>query len=56
MKKVFLTVLGTGYYKDCYYYLGDKECRSKFIQEALINLLLDKEDEFEMKIEERKIA
>ena len=50
MKKVFLTVLGTGYYKDCYYYLGDKEYRSKFIQEALINLLLDKEDEFEMKI------
>lgn len=50
MKKIFLTVLGTGYYKDCYYYLEDKYCRSKFVQEALINLVLDKDEEFEVKI------
>lgn len=50
MKKVFLTVLGTGYYRDCYYCLNDKEHRSKFIQESLINLLFDNNDDIEMKI------
>lgn len=50
MKKVFLTVLGTGYYKDCYYYLGNKEYRSKFVQEALIKLLFTENDDIEVKV------
>ena len=50
MKKVFLTVLGTGKYSDCYYYKDDSKCRSKFVQEALLQFLYDKDDNVEVKI------
>lgn len=38
-KKVFLSVLGTGYYEETQYYFNTTEnsCRTRFIQEATIN-------------------
>lgn len=53
MSKLFVTVLGTGNYFDCYYCKDDKSFRTPFIQEALINFLYKNEnkfEDFEMKI------
>lgn len=55
MSKLFVTVLGTGNYFDCYYYKNNKPFRTPFIQEALMNFLYKNENEnkledFEMKI------
>lgn len=47
MKKIFLTVLGTGGYSDCFYYQDEKEIRTKFVQEALIRLILRKDSDNE---------
>ena len=53
MSKLFVTVLGTGNYFDCYYCKDDKSFRTPFIQEALMNFLYKNEnkfEDFEMKI------
>lgn len=51
MSKLFVTVLGTGNYFDCYYCKDDESFRTPFIQEALVKFLyLDKNLDFDMKI------
>lgn len=50
MKKIFLTVLGTSDYKECYYYHNENEIRCKFIQEALIKLLFKSTDNLDVKV------
>ena len=49
MSKLFVTVLGTSNYFDCYYCKGDQTVRTPFIQEALINFLYQNQT-FDMKI------
>lgn len=41
MGKVFMTVVGTGRYQDCSYELNGEVGRDRFIQKALMNLLLN---------------
>ena len=56
MSRLFVSVLGTGNYSDCYYYKDDNFFRTPFIQEALVNLLYQSKDsksnlqDFDMKI------
>ena len=56
MSRLFVSVLGTGNYSDCYYYKDDKyndnECvKTPFIQDALIKFLYkDKNLDFDMKL------
>lgn len=49
MSKLFVTVLGTNTYFDCYYCKGDESYRTPFVQEALINFLYQ-DQTFDMKI------
>lgn len=37
-KKHFIAVLGTGSYQPCTYYYGERECGTKFVQEAVLKL------------------
>lgn len=50
MKKTFLTVLGTGGYRDCYYSNENGTCRSKFIQEAILELIIENLEDVDVKI------
>lgn len=38
-RKVFISVLGTGVYRDCVYKMGEFESRSKFIQQSTLEFL-----------------
>lgn len=49
MSKLFVTVLGTNDYFDCYYCKGNKNVRTPFVQEALTKLLYPNQ-KFDMKI------
>ncbi|MDE7417105.1 MAG: TM1812 family CRISPR-associated protein [Lachnospiraceae bacterium] len=38
-KKHFIAVLGTGSYSPCTYFWGDRDCNTKFVQEAVLKLV-----------------
>jgi CRISPR-associated Csx2 family protein len=40
-RKVFISILGTGAYKECVYEIGDFKCKTRFIQEATMKYLIN---------------